>query len=295
MQEHLLGPLACLLCDAPVNKWLTATNGGVGPKETFDIFQCTNCFSTRINPVPVSLGIYYLGYHSIPKGSNWKRAVKACKNRLAVVTRYVGDYASILDVGAGSGVFVAAASKTGHLTFAIEQDKSCRENIEAFMPGRVVEDLFSYEKEGFAVPDVITLWHVFEHIPNPNDFLAQVSRIFPITTKIIIEVPNAQSWMFKIMRSKWPHLDAPRHVFLPSKKGIECVAQKNGMRASRIQNHDNASWAAFSLSHFGNRVGELRLIQICRRILQILLAPFFFFENSYRSSTCTYLLVRDSK
>ena len=295
MQDHLSRPIVCLLCDAPAKKWLTTTNGGVGPKESFDIFQCENCFSTVIVPVPVNLGNYYLDYHSIPKGSNWKRAVKACKNRLGVVNRYVGDSASILDVGAGSGTFVAAASEIGHLVFAIEQDKSCRENIEVFMPGRVVEDLFSYEKMGFAVPDVVTLWHVFEHIPDPNDFLAQVSRIFPTTTKIIIEVPNAQSWLFKIMRSRWPHLDAPRHVFLPSKKGIECVAQRNGMRASRIRNRDNAAWGAFSLSHFGNRVGEVRLIQICRRIVQILFTPFFFLETGIRSSTSTYLLVRDPK
>jgi len=295
MQEKPSGPIVCLLCDAPAKKWLTTTNGGVGPKESFDIFQCTSCFSTVIVPVPINLGNYYLDYHSIPKGSNWKRAVKACKNRLAVVNRYVGNSASILDVGAGSGTFVAAASEIGHLAFAIEQDKSCRENIEVFMPGRVVEDLFSFEKMGFAVPDVVTLWHVFEHIPDPNDFLAQVSRIFPATTKIIIEVPNAQSWLFQIMRSRWPHLDAPRHVFLPSKKGIECVAERNGMQASRIRNRDNAAWAAFSLSHFGNRVGESRFLQICRRIFQILFTPFFFLETGIRSSTSTYLLVRDPK
>jgi hypothetical protein len=295
MQEQIYGQILCLLCEAPAKKWLTTTNGGVGPKESFEIFQCTSCFSTVIVPVPVNLGNYYLDYHSIPKGSNWRRAVKACKNRLTVVNRCVGDSATILDVGAGSGTFVAAASEIGHLTFAIEQDKSCRENIEAFMSGRVVEDLFSYEKNGFPAPDVITLWHVFEHIPDPNDFLAQVSRIFPTTTKLVIEVPNAQSWLFRIMRSKWPHLDAPRHVFLPSKKGIECVAQRNGMRATRIRNRDNAAWAAFSLSHFGNRVGEVRLVQIRRRILQILFTPFFFFETGYRSSTSTYVLVRDSK
>ena len=295
MQEHLLGPITCLLCDAPANKWLTTTNGGVGPKENYDIYQCTNCFSTVINPIPVRLEIYYLDYHWIPKGSNWRRGVKACKNRLAVVHGHVGNLASILDVGAGSGTFVAAAIESGHLAFAIEQDGSCRRNIETFLPGRVFEDLFAYDKLGFTLPDVITLWHVFEHISDPNDFLAQISRIFPATTKIIIEVPNAQSWMFKIMRGRWPHLDAPRHVFLPSKKGIECVAQRNGMRISRIRNRDNAAWAAFSISHFGSRVGEGRFVQICRRIFQILFTPFFFFETGDRSSTSTYLLVRDPK
>jgi hypothetical protein len=295
MQEHLLGPMTCLLCEAPAKKWLTTTNGGVGPRENFDIYRCTNCFSTVINPIPANLGIYYLDYHWIPKGSSWKRAVKACKNRLAVVNHHVNISASILDVGAGSGAFVAAATENGHLSFAIEQDGNCRKNIEEFMPGRVVEDFLAYDKIGDGVPDVVTLWHVFEHIPDPSDFLAQVSRNFPATTKIIIEVPNAQSWLFKMMRSKWPHLDAPRHVFLPSKLGIEYVAQKNGMRVSRIHNRDNAAWGAFSLSHFGNRVGEGRLVQVLRRVVQILFTPFFLFESGDRSTTSTYLLTRDPK
>jgi len=295
MLEHPTVPITCLLCEAPAKKWLTTTNGGVGPKEDFDVYRCTNCFSTVINPIPVNLGIYYLDYHWIPKGSSWKRAVRACKNRLAVVNNHASNSASILDVGAGSGAFVAAATKNGHLSFAIEQDGSCRKNIEEFMPGRVVGDLFAYEEVGYAVPDVVTLWHVFEHIPDPSDFLAQVSRNFPATTKIIIEVPNAQSWLFKMMRSKWPHLDAPRHVFLPSKLGIEYVAQKNGMRVSRIHNRDNAAWGAFSLSHFGNRVGEGRLVQVLRRVVQILFTPFFLFESGDRSTTSTYLLTRDPK
>jgi len=67
------------------------------------------------------------------------------------------------------------------------------------------------------------------------------------------------------------------------------------MRVLRISNRDNAAWAAFSLSHFGNRVGESRLVQICRRVFQILLTPIFYFETGVQSSTSTYLLVRDSK
>jgi hypothetical protein len=293
MQEHLPVPITCLLCEAPAKKWLTTTNGGVGPRENFDIYRCIKCFSTVINPIPANLGSYYLDYHWIPKGLSWKRAVKACKNRLGVVNRHVNVSASILDVGAGSGAFVAASTENGHLSSAIEQDENCRKNIEEFMPGRVVEDLLAYDTKSCGVPDVITLWHVFEHIPDPSDFLVQVSRIFPATTKMIIEVPNAESWLFRMMGSKWPHLDAPRHVFLPSKLGIEYVAQKNGMRVSRIHNRDNAAWGAFSLSHIGNRVGEGRLVQITRRIVQILFTPIFLLESGERSTTSTYLLTRD--
>jgi hypothetical protein len=294
MQEFPSASINCLLCQAPAKKWLRTTNGGVGPKENFDVYRCTNCFSTVINPIPEILGNYYLDYHSIPGGSSWKRAVKACRNRLEVVNHHVNTSASILDVGAGSGAFVAAAIESGHLSYAIEQDENCRNNIEEFMPGRVVEDLLAFKKISYQ-PDVVTLWHVFEHIPDPNDFLKQVAQIFPDTTKIIIEVPNAQSWMFNLMRKRWPHLDAPRHVFLPTKNGIEIIAQKNGMRVSRIRNRDSAAWGAFSISHYGNRVGEGRFVQIIRRIVQILLTPFFLLESGNRSTTSTYLLTRDLK
>jgi hypothetical protein len=76
--------------------------------------------------------------------------------------------------------------------------------------------------------------------------------------------------------------------------GIEQVAQKNGMNVSRIRNSSNAAWAAFSISHFGMRVGEKRFIQICRRLSQIFFTPFFLLEPLHRGTTNTYLLTRKS-
>lgn len=294
MQEQIPTDITCALCKAPATKWLTSTNRGVGPKENFDIHRCALCSSTIINPIPLNLGIYYFHYHSIPTGQHWNRSVNACKKRLSVIHRHIGESASILDIGAGSGAFVAAATENGHLSFAIEQDEKCRKNIESFLPGRVVEDLSEYGKTSLSAPDVVTLWHVFEHIPNPGDFLEQICRFFPATTKVIIEVPNAESWMFKIMGNRWPHLDAPRHIFLPSMYGIEQIAQKNGMNVSRIRNSSNGAWGAFSISHFGMRAGEKRLIQIFRRLVQIFFTPFFLLEPIRHGTTNTYLLTRKS-
>ena len=293
MQQQEPSSIKCLLCDGATSKWLTATNKGVGPKGIYNIYRCARCFSTVIDPIPVDLDKFYRDYHAIPSGANWERAVKACKNRLAVLHSIGSSSTSILDIGAGAGAFVDAANQAGHLALAIEQDENCRTNMESIIPGRVTEDLAGFTKSNFPIPDIVTLWHVFEHIPNPGNFISQICQTFPSRTKIIIEVPNADSWLFKIMGSKWPHLDAPRHVFLPTQKGIQIVAQQNGMKVLQIRNRDNGAWGAFSISHFGNRVGEGRANQIFRRLIQIILTPLFLLEPQRSSCTSTYVLSRE--
>jgi len=293
MLEHPNETISCILCGGPTNPSLKATNIGVGPKGQFVVNRCQQCSSTVISPIPANLGNYYLDYHSIPTGASWRRAVRSNKNRLAVLNSLVSSSASILDIGAGAGAFAAAANQAGHPTYAIEQDENCRLNIESFLAGHVVKDLEGFKMENFPAPDVVTLWHVFEHIPDPDNFLAQISQVFPITTKIIIEVPNADSWLFKIMGKGWPHLDAPRHIFLPSKRGIELIAQKNGMKVSQLRNRDYGAWGAFSISHFGNRVGEKRIVQLLRRILQISLTPLFLLEPTNYGAVSTYSLSRE--
>ncbi len=281
----------CLLCGSAMKRWFSTVNRGVGPRESFEIFRCNYCSSTLINPIPANLDTYYSGYHAIPKSKSWQRAVRACNNRLDVVLVVShGEKTSILDIGAGAGAFVNAAQIKGFKVAAIEQDEKCRINLESLIPGQVSKDLETHREKSLAKPDIITLWHVFEHIPDPDLFLDSLKDFLATGTKMVIEVPNADSLIFWLMRSYWPHLDAPRHVFIPSRIGIETIARKHGLRIKQLRNRDNANWGAFSFSNIANNGRSNALSRILRRIIQICLSPLFRFESLRFGTTSTYVL-----
>jgi hypothetical protein len=199
----------------------------------------------------------------------------------------------ILDIGAGSGAFVSASINSGFQTQAIEIDVRCREHIKNNLGIEVSRDLHEYSKKNLPAPKVVTLWHVFEHIPNPIEFLEQVIVHFGSDIKIFIEVPNADSWQFRLFRCNWPHLDVPRHLFIPSEKGIQILARKYKMCAKSVRNRDKASWSAFGIVNLGKRRGTSLLELRARRILQIFLTPMFALERREISATRTYLLTKE--
>lgn len=290
MQENR-SVLTCLLCGSGVRKWVSTLNRGVGDRERFDIYRCIDCRSTLVDPIPENLKNYYSDYHAIPQGKSWQRAVRSCKNRMDVVlAARDSEEKTILDIGAGAGAFVNAAHNEGFLVAAIEQDEKCRINLESIIPGKVSADFEEHLKQGLFKPELITLWHVFEHIPNPDLFLKSIKSTFPTGTKIILEVPNADSWVFSVLRSIWPHLDAPRHIFIPSNNGIRQIAKNNGMHVTQVRNRDNSNWAAFSFSNLGNGSAENRLGQILRRMIQICLKPLFAWESLKFGTTSTYII-----
>lgn len=293
MENSSFGAPICLLCESETFYLFSSENYGVGPNSSFKIFKCANCRSTRITPTPENLDLYYSNYHSLPTGKSWVRSQKGCKNRIRLIKSNVQQSQVILDVGAGSGAFVSASINSGFHTQAIETDVRCREYIMKNLGIEVSEDLHEYSKKNLPAPKVVTLWHVFEHIPNPIEFLEQVIVHFGSNVKIIIEVPNADSWQFHLFRSNWPHLDAPRHLFIPSEKGIQIIAGKHKMRAESVRNRDKAGWSAFGIVNLGKRSGASLFELKVRRVLQIFLTPMFALEPRKISATRTYVLSKE--
>ena len=283
----------CLLCQSETLYWFSSANQGVGPRLIFEIYKCTKCKSTLISPVPKNLDPYYSDYHSLPTGRAMVRAVRGNKNRLRLVKSLSNGRQRILDIGAGSGAFVAACCNYGLDTHAIEINSRCRNYIKSTHGIDNSQDLDEYFAKKQPVPNFVTLWHVFEHIPNPDEFIEQISLNLGTQSKVIIEVPNSESWQFLIMRAKWPHLDVPRHLFIPSQLGIQLLARKYSLEVAHVRNRDFASWSAFGIANFGKRNQSSQIENILRRIIQILLTPLFTLEPQRFSATRSYVLTRE--
>lgn len=78
--------------------------------------------------------------------------------------------------------------------------------------------------------DLITLWHVLEHIPDLSEDVTQLNKLLRPGGKLLIAVPNINSFDAKIYKSCWVALDAPRHLWHFTLSSISALANSNGFK-----------------------------------------------------------------
>jgi len=91
--------------------------------------------------------------------------------------------------------------------------------------------------------DIVTLFHVMEHVTNPRRVLSEVARVLKPNGVVILQVPNIESWQFKIFGARWYGLDIPRHVIDYSKKSMLKLLNDTGFVPRHIKHfnlRDNA-------------------------------------------------------
>ncbi len=130
---------------------------------------------------------------------------------------------SLLDVGAGTGDFLKIAKEKGWVVCGMEPNKTAA-NL-AFGKGiELKPSLNDFEGKQF---DVVTLWHVLEHIPNLKETLLKISGLVKPNGILIIAVPNFKSYDAEHYGKFWAAYDVPRHLWHFSKKSIEKLFSEN--------------------------------------------------------------------
>jgi SAM-dependent methyltransferase len=96
----------------------------------------------------------------------------------------------------------------------------------------VVGDAVSAPVEGPF--DVITMWHVLEHLPDPMAALERSHELLAPGGRLIVSVPNNDSWQARLGGDDWLHLDIPRHLFHFTPGSLSGLVERTGMRVERI-------------------------------------------------------------
>jgi SAM-dependent methyltransferase len=136
---------------------------------------------------------------------------------------------ALVDVGAGAGGFAAAAEDAGFDVTAIEMNVECcsymteRLGVRAICTDQPLEALMSLPPSR-----VVTFWHVLEHLPDPAHALSTAAAVLEPGGVLAFALPNPDSLQFRTLRSRWAHLDAPRHVCLASPDALVDRASKLG-------------------------------------------------------------------
>ena len=236
----------CKLCGSlNVKKILTACNIHgrhiLNPQDNFGVFRCGDCEVTFIADVLTNPD-YYAKYYppdyyddGIKSGLiknliNFASSlsVKIQERRiLRNFVRFRKDKLKILDIGCGSGVFLDNISDDRFDKYGIEINpqgyRICKEKrIKTYN-----QELKSIDF-GDSTFDVITLWHVIEHIDKPYDVMATIKRILKNDGILVIATPNTSSLGFKYGQNLWFHLDAPRHLMLYNEKSLGYLVDKAG-------------------------------------------------------------------
>lgn len=153
----------------------------------------------------------------------------ALKNKLKLINSQ-SQKGKILDIGAGVGDFLSVAKQDGWETIGIEPSEKAK--VIARKKGvAFVEKTTELENNSF---DVITMWHVLEHVPDLEHQIAELKRLIKQNGTILIAVPNFNSFDANYYGKFWAAFDVPIHLWHFSKTAIQKLFEKVDLKLVKI-------------------------------------------------------------
>lgn len=220
--------------------FLTVTDYSVS-NETFELYydQDLDFLITSPQPSPENLGRYYESNdyisHTDSKRSLFEKAyhfVKgiALKNKLNLINNCSSIKGNLLDIGAGTGDFLLTAKQNGWNTIGVEPS----EKAKGIAIGKGIQFSDSTEELESNSFDVITMWHVLEHVPNLEIQIKELKRLVKPNGTIIIAVPNFKSYDANYYGKFWAAFDVPIHFWHFSKTAIKLLFEKEDIKLEKV-------------------------------------------------------------
>lgn len=237
----------CPLCppDAPAHEFLVCSDRLREPLlRNYRLVKCSGCGLIYLNPRPVHSGVEGYGgadydpFVSVagPRGLTQRLFAAARHFTLAwkrnLVKRLVPLGGRVLDVGCGTGEFLAAL-KPEYSTAGIEPEPTAAQWARERLGLNVVTGTLAeagLSETGF---DLITFWHVLEHLPEPVQGLREAANRLAVGGRILVALPNPRSFDARIYGAEWVAWDAPRHLWHFSAEHIHKAATAAGLKVLR--------------------------------------------------------------
>ncbi|HWA10115.1 MAG TPA: class I SAM-dependent methyltransferase [Opitutaceae bacterium] len=218
--------------------------------------ECPHCASLQITVIPPNLGEYYPSdYYSLQapplrakrpglfrkawaawllSGPGGGAAASGMRRKYPFFhwcrEAGCGLGARILDVGCGSGGLLRRMQRYG---FSDLTGVDPYTSIEADEPGfRVMRAELTALGGGY---DLIMMHHVLEHLADPKGSLGELRGRLAPGGRLLVRIPVAASETARLYGPDWFNLDPPRHLLVPSRRGMELLAERSGFRVVRTE------------------------------------------------------------
>ncbi|MCC7355251.1 MAG: class I SAM-dependent methyltransferase [Anaerolineae bacterium] len=155
------------------------------------------------------------------------------RGRLEMVPRY-RPHGRLLDVGCGSGAYLLAMRALGWEVHGVETDTRSVERAREVWALDVRQGPLELAGFDSGMFDVITLWHVLEHLPSPRRALAACHRLLKLGGQLMLEVPNVVGPGARLFRERWFHVDAPRHLYAFSPTTLRRILDETAFASTRV-------------------------------------------------------------
>jgi len=230
----------CPVCDSTDIKNILSVKDHMVSGETFAIAECNSC-SLRITqdaPDEASIAPYYKSEDYISHTNTSKGLInhlyqfvrkRTIRNKRRLVEKTTGlKKGTLLDVGSGTGTFVNEMKQAGWQVTGLEPDIEAKK-IGRELYGLELEDASNFFQLATGSFDVITLWHVLEHVPDLTACMQQLKSLLKENGKLIIAVPNYTSKDATLYKEYWAAYDVPRHLYHFSPRSMQVLMKKNGL------------------------------------------------------------------
>lgn len=259
----------CPVCGSPNSTLKFKAKDYTVSNEQFHIVSCDACSLIYTNPRPAAneAGPYYHAsayishsdtnegivnklYHAVRKFTlqsklNWIEPDKKANKEL-------------LDIGCGNGHFLAAAKEKGWNINGLELDPETAARAAKLTGLTIAPSLVEIDPEKQF--QVITLWHVLEHVYELDDYFNFFKSRLHKDGKLLLALPNAASFDANYFEEYWAAYDVPRHIYHFTPNTITALAGKYGFKLKKSR---GLIFDSFYISLLSNeyKTGNKRLIK----------------------------------
>jgi len=209
-------PPSCLICNSKEYAPFLEVPNRFNVLESFILVRCSTCGFVYLWPVPEEIEKYYEdeGYQPHQEKAEtftdrlyrWIRVINLNTKRHLIEKYHKKDL--LLDYGCGTGEFLLHMKNAGWSVQGAEPSEKARS--VGIQNGLDIKKDINQISGSF---NVITLWHVLEHIENAHEVIDSLSRKLTPDGILIIAVPNRDSLDARVYKSHWVAFDAPRHLY----------------------------------------------------------------------------------
>ena len=210
-------------------------------KESFDLLFNEEYQILQTSPQPSleKLPSYYESEdyisHTDSKRTLFEKAYhlvkrNALNNKVNLITKLIPQKGIVLDIGSGTGDFLITAKSKGWKIVGLEPNPKAKKIAES--KGVVFET--SLETIPDNSMDVISMWHVLEHVPNLEAYISKLKSLLKPNGILVIAVPNYKSYDADYYKEFWAAFDVPRHLWHFSRKSIQKLFSKHQLKIDKM-------------------------------------------------------------